>query len=88
MPPPDDLARRVYQASHLTGSFVLRSGATSSEYFDKYRFESDPRLLRELAEAMAGLLPDGAGGPANLAQIGIELRPLFTMTQLRAAAGV
>ena len=156
--PPDpagDLARRVHEASHLTGSFVLRSGATSSEYFDKYRFESDPRLLRELAEAMAGLLPgeaDGraglelggvplapvlsqvtglpagfvrkqakpygtrrlaegfdvagrrlvlvedvvtsgsavvdreAGGQANLAEIGVELRPLFTMTQLKAAA--
>src|SRR5215218_3390424 len=40
-PAPADLARRVYLASHLTGTFVLRSGATSSEYFDKYRFESD-----------------------------------------------
>ena len=174
--PAGDLARRVHRASHLTGTFVLRSGATSSEYFDKYRFESDPRLLRELAEAMAGLLPDGAdglaglelggvplatvlsqvtglpagfvrkqakpygtrrlaegfdvagrrlvvvedvvtsggavvdscralraegaevavalcvidreaGGPANLADVGVELRPLFTMTQLKAAAG-
>jgi orotate phosphoribosyltransferase len=173
--PAGGLARRVHEASHLTGTFVLRSGATSSEYFDKYRFESDPRLLRELAEAMAGLLPaeaDGlaglelggvplatvlsqvtglpagfvrkqakpygtrrlaegfdvagrrlvvvedvvtsggavvdscralrsegadvavalcvidreAGGPANLAEIGVELRPLFTMTQLKAAA--
>src|SRR4029450_11682900 len=61
-----DLARRVYAASHLTGSFVLRSGATSNEYFDKYRFESDPRLLWELAEAMAGLVPEGADGPAGL----------------------
>src|SRR2546423_345047 len=64
--PAAGLARRVYQVSHLTGSFVLRSGATSSEYFDKYRFESDPRLLRELAEAMAGLLPQGTGGLAGL----------------------
>jgi orotate phosphoribosyltransferase len=77
--PPDDLgdlARRVYAASHLTGSFVLRSGATSSEYFDKYRFESDPRLLRELAEAMAGLLPEGADGLAGLELGGV---PLATM---------
>ena len=28
-----------------------------------------------------------AGGPANLAGVGVELRPLFTMTQLKAAAG-
>ena len=26
-----------------------------------------------------------AGGPANLAEIGVELRPLFTMTALKAA---
>jgi len=78
MPPPEDLARRVYQASHLTGSFVLRSGATSGEYFDKYRFESDPRLLRELAEAMAGLLPDGAEGLAGLELGGVPLATVLS----------
>jgi orotate phosphoribosyltransferase len=74
--PTGDLAGRIYQVSHLTGSFVLRSGATSGEYFDKYRFESDPRLLRELAEAMAGLLPAGAEGLAGLELGGV---PLATM---------
>ena len=76
--PADDLARRVHQASHLTGTFVLRSGATSSEYFDKYRFESDPRLLRELAEAMAGLLPDGADGLAGLELGGVPLATVLS----------
>ena len=47
------LARRIYDAAHLTGTFTLRSGAVSSEYFDKYRFEADPVLLRDIAEAMA-----------------------------------
>jgi orotate phosphoribosyltransferase len=74
--PLGELARRIYQASHLTGSFVLRSGATSSEYFDKYRFESDPRLLGEIAEAMAGLLPAGADALAGLELGGV---PLATM---------
>src|SRR4029450_5523111 len=80
-PAPDDvadLARRVYEASHLTGSFVLRSGATSGEYFDKYRFESDPRLLRGLAEAMAGLLADGAGGLAGLELGGVPLATVLS----------
>ena len=79
--PPDlagDLARRVHEASHLTGSFVLRSGATSSEYFDKYRFESDPRLLRELAEAMAGLLPREADGLAGLELGGVPLATVLS----------
>jgi orotate phosphoribosyltransferase len=74
--PAADLARRVYAVAHLTGTFLLRSGATSGEYFDKYRFEADPRLLRELAEAMAGLLPDGADGLAGLELGGV---PLATM---------
>ena len=169
------LAARIHAASHLTGTFTLRSGVVSNEYFDKYMFESDPALLRAVAaaclelvpagiDALAGLelggvplatvlsqvtgLPAGfvrkqakpygthrlaegfdvagrrlvvvedvvtsggavvdscralrsegaevavalcvidreAGGPANLAEIGVELRPLFTMTQLKAAA--
>src|SRR4029450_6498294 len=78
-PAPDDvadLARRVYRVAHLTGSFVLRSGATSGEYFDKYRFESDPRLLRGLAEARAGLAPGGGRGLAGLELGGV---PLATM---------
>ena len=37
------LARRVYQAAHLTGTFRLRSGLVSDEYSDKYLFELDPR---------------------------------------------
>ena len=76
--PAADLARRVHQASHLTGTFVLRSGATSNEYFDKYRFESDPRLLRELAEAMAGLLPEGADGLAGLELGGVPLATVLS----------
>ncbi|MGC5380704.1 orotate phosphoribosyltransferase [Micromonospora sp. DT68] len=52
------LARRVYETCHLTGSFRLRSGQTSDEYFDKYLFEAQPGLLREVAEAMVALLPE------------------------------
>jgi orotate phosphoribosyltransferase len=84
--PAADLARRVYRASHLTGTFVLRSGATSDEYFDKYRFESDPRLLREVAEAMAGLLPEGADGLAGLELGGVPLASVLSqLTGLPAA---
>jgi orotate phosphoribosyltransferase len=76
--PPADLAWRVYRASHLTGTFVLRSGATSQEYFDKYRFESDPQLLREIAEAMAGLLPADADGLAGLELGGVPLATVLS----------
>ena len=36
---------------------MLRSGQTSDVYFDKYLFESNPALLRRVAEAMVPLLP-------------------------------
>ncbi|MGC4896738.1 orotate phosphoribosyltransferase [Micromonospora sp. DT31] len=55
---PTPLARRVYDACHLTGQFRLRSGQVSDEYFDKYLFEGRPELLREVAEAMVALLPE------------------------------
>ncbi len=51
------LARRIYDCSHLTGEFLLRSGKTSTEYFDKYQFESNPHLLRDIAKALAPLVP-------------------------------
>jgi orotate phosphoribosyltransferase len=53
-----DLARDVDAACRLTGRFTLRSGQEATEYFDKYLFEAEPALLRRVAEAMVGLLPD------------------------------
>ena len=51
------LAQKIFDSAHLNGEFTLRSGATSTEYFDKYRFEADPELLAEIAGAMVPLLP-------------------------------
>ena len=47
------LAQRIYHTSNIHGHFVLRSGITSDEYFDKYLFEADPPLLREIARRCA-----------------------------------
>jgi len=58
-PVPPDLAERLIEASELHGDFVLSSGRRSTVYFDKFRFLADPVLLRELAGAVAGLLPEG-----------------------------
>ena len=71
-----ELARRIHAASHLTGTFTLRSGAVSNEYFDKYRFEADPALLHAIAEAAAPLIPSGIDALAGLELGGV---PLATM---------
>jgi orotate phosphoribosyltransferase len=49
------LAARIKASAKLTGNFVLRSGAVSDTYFDKYRFEADPALLLDIATRGDGL---------------------------------
>jgi orotate phosphoribosyltransferase len=72
------LAARVRAAALLTGSFVLRSGKTSTEYFDKYRFEADPALLADIVAAMAPLVPADAELLAGLELGGVPLATLLS----------
>ena len=74
-----NLANRVYDAAHLTGTFTLRSGQTSTEYFDKYRFEADPVLLRDIAEAMVPMVPDGIDALAGLELGGVPIATALSL---------
>jgi orotate phosphoribosyltransferase len=56
---PDDLAHRLLEASELHGDFLLSSGRRSSIYFDKFRFLTEPELLRATAHAVADIVPPG-----------------------------
>ncbi len=47
------LAKEIGETCWITGEFKLRSGQTSSDYFDKYRFEALPHLLVPIASLMA-----------------------------------
>jgi len=47
------LAEAIRDVAYLEGDFVLRSGRRSSYYLDKYRFGTQPDLLRELGEELA-----------------------------------
>ena len=78
-----ELAAAIYRVAHLTGTFQLRSGTTSSEYFDKYRFEGDPRLLAAIATEMAAMVPPGAQALA-----GLELGGIPLATQLSQVTGL
>lgn len=73
------LANRVYDAAHLIGTFTLRSGTVSDQYFDKYRFEADPKLLRDIAESMAALVPDGIDALAGLELGGVPIATALSM---------
>ena len=48
-----ELAHALRSAALLEGDFTLRSGRKSKYYLDKYLFETQPVLLRELAKRFA-----------------------------------
>jgi orotate phosphoribosyltransferase len=68
-----DLARTIYEVAHLSGSFTLRSGAVSNNYFDKFQFTSRPDLLEAVAEAMAAIVPPDVEVLAGLQLGGVPL---------------
>lgn len=74
-----ELAHEIYKVSHLTGHFKLRSGTTSHEYFDKYRFEARPELLREIAIQMKALIPKETEVLAGLEMGGIPIATALSL---------
>lgn len=81
----DELAKKIYQISYLRGEFKLRSGTTSQEYFDKYRFESQPTLLAAIAEHLAPHIPKGTEVLAGLELGGV---PIATALSLKTGIPV
>jgi len=78
-----DVAREILHRSKLSGSFRLRSGQVSNTYFDKYLFESDPKLLKALADLMAPLIPEESEILA-----GLEMGGIPVVTALSMATGL
>lgn len=76
-----DLAKEIYAIAHLTGEFTLRSGQISNEYFDKYLFEANPKILDKISEALVDLIPDGTEVLAGLEMGGI---PIVTGLSLKS----
>jgi orotate phosphoribosyltransferase len=69
-----ELAAAIRARSRLEGTFQLRSGATATEYFDKYRFESDLALLSAIARELALLVPPDTQLLADLELGGVPVR--------------
>lgn len=81
-----ELAAEIFRVAHLTGDFRLRSDTVSHEYFDKYRFDSEPRLLAAIAAALARLIPADGQVLAGLEVGGVPVATaLSQVTGLPAA---
>jgi|TARA_Y100000814_G_C12357050_1_gene408427 orotate phosphoribosyltransferase len=82
----ENLAKEIYDACHLKGNFLLRSGAISKEYFDKYLFESQPGLLMKIAKALIPLIPPETEILAGLELGGVPLAVILSqLTNLPTA---
>lgn len=77
------LCKAVFQVCYRKGNFKLRSGQTSTEYFDKYRFESQPQLLKAVAEHLVKFIP-----PDTEALAGLEMGGIPIATALSLATGI
>ncbi|MBK9127572.1 MAG: orotate phosphoribosyltransferase [Phycisphaerales bacterium] len=53
-----ELAQALRHAALLEGEFTLRSGRKSRYYLDKYLFETQPAILRELGRRFARYVTD------------------------------
>ncbi len=74
-----ELAAAIYNTAHITGTFLLRSGATSHEYFDKYLFEAQPALLASIAEHLSALIPSDTEVLAGLELGGVPIATALSL---------
>jgi orotate phosphoribosyltransferase len=81
-----ELARRLREHAFLEGDFVLRSGRRSSYYLDKYRFETQPELLRELGGRIGSRTREVAPAATRLA--GPELGAVALAASASLASGL
>jgi orotate phosphoribosyltransferase len=78
----DQLAQLLLERSYLEGDFVLRSGRRSRYYLDKYRFETEPRLLAGLGRELAALVRSHGRQAELLAGPELGAVPLAAVTSI------
>lgn len=76
-----ELAKQILSSCYIKGDFLLRSGQRSTEYFDKYLLEADPKILEKVAEFLIPLLPKETEVLAGLEMGGI---PIGTALSLKS----
>ena len=63
----EGLGRLLVERALLEGDFVLRSGKRSTWYLDKYRFETEPEVLRAVGDSLAQAVREFEPGAVRLA---------------------
>jgi orotate phosphoribosyltransferase len=79
-----ELAGAIREAALLEGDFVLRSGRRSDYYLDKYRFSTQPDLLRALGAAIASAVAEYEPDAVRLAAPELGAVPLAAAASLES----
>jgi orotate phosphoribosyltransferase len=79
----DELAAAIRKAAYLEGDFILRSGKRSKYYLDKYLFETQPAILKELGQRLAVHV-----GPKTTRIAGAELGAVALAAATSMACGL
>jgi len=74
-----ELIEEMKRIALLQGDFTLRSGRKSTWYFDKYRFEGNPRIMRSVAHHLARLVPSEVHRIAGIELGGIPLASALSL---------
>jgi orotate phosphoribosyltransferase len=75
----NQLAKQIFEASHLKGTFTLRSGKRSEQYFDTYLFEANPSILRNIGRKLAAFIPAETEVIAGLEMGGIPIATALSL---------
>jgi orotate phosphoribosyltransferase len=77
-----ELRAQIKDIAYLEGDFVLRSGKRSKYYLDKYRFETQPDLLRALGDLIAAAVAEAEPDAVRLAGPELGAVPLAAAASL------
>lgn len=73
------LGREIIETSYVEGEFTLSSGRRSTYMFDKYAFETRPKLLNAIAESMAKMLNSDVSRIAGMELGGVPLATALSL---------
>ena len=73
------LGREIIETSYKEGEFTLSSGRSSTYIFDKYAFETRPKLLDAIAEGMAKMLNSDVSRIAGMELGGVPLATALSL---------
>ncbi|OHB35404.1 MAG: orotate phosphoribosyltransferase [Planctomycetes bacterium GWA2_40_7] len=73
------LGKEIVETSYVEGEFILSSGRRSTYIFDKYAFETRPKLLDAIAESMAKMVNSDVSRIAGMELGGVPLATALSL---------